>query len=73
MLTPTKVSLGDLDITIIPTMILYMIDRKVYNAVSSCFSAQCWNISKAKPTEMNNINEGCEGKTGGECQLLKIF
>ena len=56
MLTPSKVSLGNLDITIIPTMILCMIDGKVCNAVSSCSSAQCCYICEAKPTEMNNIN-----------------
>ena len=55
MLTPTKVSLGNIDIMIIPTIILCMIDRKVCNAVS-CSSAQCCYMCGAKPTEMNNIN-----------------
>lgn len=54
-LTPTKISLGDLNITITATMLLCMIDGKVCNALSSCSSAQCCYLCGAKPSEMNDV------------------
>ncbi|GBM89576.1 hypothetical protein AVEN_258646-1 [Araneus ventricosus] len=54
-LEPTKIFFGDLEISVTPTLIFCIVDRKVCNAVSSCASTQTCYLCGAKPNEMNKL------------------
>ena len=56
--TPSIVQLtNDVSISVHQEMALTMIDGKVHNAIQNIRSQQVCSIRRAKPTEMNNIDE----------------